>query len=204
MRKELKALKGTVERVGEGFEISMQENEERMEAMMGQVMGMMKTFTSEGAVGGVASASGKGLIVEEKAKVSDNGEGSDREIEDKGIRHLKDEQEGYRKNEKKGKSNVKREKKKRQDESEDDHEQVKVISKKKGKKRFVKDRNLSAELDSLYSNEEEGNEKGLGSEDSSEDEVEVCKKVVMREVPRCERFNEHSSRDVYDFFGLKP
>ncbi|XP_068242291.1 uncharacterized protein [Palaemon carinicauda] len=75
---------------------------------------------------------------------------------------------------------------------------VKVVSKKKGKKGMVKDRNLSVELDSLYSNEEEGN-KGVGSEDS-ENEVEVSMTVFMREVPRCERFNEHSSRDVYDFF----
>ncbi|XP_068200737.1 CCHC-type zinc finger nucleic acid binding protein-like [Palaemon carinicauda] len=65
----------------------MRENEERMEAMKGQVMGMMKTFMGKGAVGEVSSASGKELIVQEKAKVSDNGEGSDSEIEDKGIRH---------------------------------------------------------------------------------------------------------------------
>ncbi|XP_068223831.1 uncharacterized protein [Palaemon carinicauda] len=171
MRKELKALKGTVERVEIGFEMMMQENEERiekrMEAMMGQVIGMIKTFMGEGAVGGVVSASGKGLIVEEKA----------------------------RKNEKKGKSSEKREKKKGQDESEDDHEWVKVVSKKKGKMGMIKDKNLSIELDSLYSNEER-NKKGLGSEESSENEVEVCKTVVMREVLRCDRFNEHSSRDV--------
>ncbi|XP_068204792.1 CCHC-type zinc finger nucleic acid binding protein-like [Palaemon carinicauda] len=55
-----------------------------------------------GAVGGVSSASGKGLIVEEKAKVRDNGGGSDSEIEDKGIRHSKNEQKCDRKNEKKG------------------------------------------------------------------------------------------------------
>ncbi|XP_068208348.1 glutamic acid-rich protein-like [Palaemon carinicauda] len=116
MQKELKALKGTIERVEEGVEIRMRENEERMEAMMGQVMGMMKIFMCEGAVGGVSSASGKGLIVEEKPKVSDNGEGSDSEIEDKGISHSKEQQKCHRKNEKKGESNVKRGKKKGQDE----------------------------------------------------------------------------------------
>ncbi|XP_068206467.1 spermatogenesis-associated protein 31H1-like [Palaemon carinicauda] len=91
--------------------------EKRMEAMMGKVMRMMKMFMGEGAVGGVSSASGKGLIVEEMAKVSDNGEGSDSKIEDKGTKHSKDEQKCYRKNEKKGKSNEKREKKKDQDET---------------------------------------------------------------------------------------
>ncbi|XP_068203706.1 uncharacterized protein DDB_G0288629-like [Palaemon carinicauda] len=151
MRKELKALKGTVERVEEGLAMRMQENEERMEkrmeAMMGKVMGMMKTFMGEGAVGGISSASGNELIVEKKAKVSDNREGRDSEIEDKGIRHSKDEQKCNRKNEKKGKSNMKREKKKGQDEKEDDHEWVKVGSKKKSKKGMVKDRNLRVELD---------------------------------------------------------
>ncbi|XP_068221724.1 uncharacterized protein [Palaemon carinicauda] len=168
-------------------------------------MGMMKTMMGEGAVGGVSSASGNGLVVEEKDKVGDNGKGSDSdssnsdgEIEDKGIRHSKDEQKCNRKN-KKGKSDVKKEKKKCQDDSKDDREWVKVVSKKKGKKGMVKDRNLSVEVDSLYSNEEEGN-KGVDSDDSSENERDVCKNVFMREVPRCERFNEHSSRDVYDFF----
>ncbi|XP_068201519.1 reelin-like [Palaemon carinicauda] len=55
--------------------------EKRMEPMMGHVMGMMKTFMGEGSVRGVASASGKGLIVEEKARVSNNGDGSDSDIE---------------------------------------------------------------------------------------------------------------------------
>ncbi|XP_068243780.1 cylicin-2-like [Palaemon carinicauda] len=175
MQKEMKALKGSVEKVEEVFEMRMQENEarmeKRMEAMMGQVMGMMKTLMGEGAVRGVSSASGNGLLVEEKTKVSDNGEGSDSDIEDKGIKHSKDEQKFNKKNGKKGKSNVKREKKKGQDEGEDDHEWVKEVSKKKGKKGMIKDRNSSVELDSLYLNEEEGNKKGLGSEDSSENEV---------------------------------
>ncbi|XP_068207756.1 histone H3.v1-like [Palaemon carinicauda] len=136
---------------------------------MGQVMGMMKMYMGEGAVGGVSSASGKGLIVEEKAKISDNGKGSDsgsnsdREV--KGTRCSKEEQKGERKDEREVKSNEKREKKKGQYESEDDREWVKVVSKKKGKKGIVKDWNLSVEVDSLYSNEEEGN-KGVGSEDS--------------------------------------
>ncbi|XP_068227433.1 uncharacterized protein [Palaemon carinicauda] len=55
-------------------------------------------------------------------------------------------------------------------------------------------------MDSLYSNEEEGNKKEGSSDDISENERDVCKTVFMREVPRCERFNEHSSRDVYEFF----
>ncbi|XP_068227298.1 uncharacterized protein [Palaemon carinicauda] len=210
MQKELRELKGTVERVEECVEMRMRENEERMEKrmedMMGQVMGMMKTIMGEGAVGGVSSASGNGLVVKEKVKVGDNGKGSDSDssnsdgdIEDKGIRHSKDEQKGERKDERKGKSDVKKEKKKYQADSKDDREWVKVVSKKKGKKGMVKDRNLSVEVDSLYSNEEEGN-KGVDSDDSSENERDVCKTVFMREVPRCERFNEHSSRDVNDFF----
>ncbi|XP_068210793.1 golgin subfamily A member 6-like protein 22 [Palaemon carinicauda] len=77
MQKELRELKGTVEKVEECFEMRMKENEERiekqMEDMMGQVMGMMKTFKGEGAVGGVVSASGNGVIVEEKVKVGGNG-----------------------------------------------------------------------------------------------------------------------------------
>ncbi|XP_068223945.1 putative golgin subfamily A member 6-like protein 3 [Palaemon carinicauda] len=68
--------------------------------------------------GGVASASGNGLIVEENTKVNDNGEGRDSEIEDKEIRRSKDEQKCDRKNEKKCKSNMKRKKKKGQDEKE--------------------------------------------------------------------------------------
>ncbi|XP_068221841.1 uncharacterized protein [Palaemon carinicauda] len=210
MQKELRELKGTVEGVEEGVEMRMRENEERMEKrmedMMGQVMGMMKTIMGEGAVGGVSSASGNGLVVEEKGKVGDNGKGSDSDssnsdgdIEGKGIRHSKNEQKGERKDERKGKSDVKKEKKKYQADSKDDREWVKVVSKKKGKKGMVKDRNLSVEVDSLYSNEEEGN-KGVDSDDSSENERDVCKTVFMREVPRCERFNEHSSRDVYQFF----
>ncbi|XP_068237399.1 uncharacterized protein [Palaemon carinicauda] len=98
MQKELRELKGTVERVEECVEMRMRENEERiekrMEDMMGQVMGMMKTIMGEGAVGGVSSASGNGLVVEEKDKVGDNGKGSDSDssnsdgdVEDKGIRH---------------------------------------------------------------------------------------------------------------------
>ncbi|XP_068220171.1 uncharacterized protein [Palaemon carinicauda] len=210
MQKELRELKGTVERVEECVEMRMRENEERMEKrmedMMGQVMGMMKTIMGEGAVGGVSSASGNGLVVKEKVKVGDNGKGSDSDssnsdgdIEDKGIRHSKDEQKGERKDERKGKSDVKKGKKKYQADSKDDREWVKVVSKKKGKKGMVKARNLSVEVDSLYSNEEEGN-KGVDSDDSSENERDVCKTVFMREVPRCERFNEHSSRDVNDFF----
>ncbi|XP_068227404.1 uncharacterized protein, partial [Palaemon carinicauda] len=97
-------------------------------------------------------------------------------------------QKGERKDERKGKSD-----------SEDDREWVKVGSKKRSKKSIIKNRSMSVELDSLYSNEEEGNKKGLDSEDSKENEVEVCKITFMREVPRCERFNEHSSRDVYEF-----
>ncbi|XP_068229112.1 uncharacterized protein, partial [Palaemon carinicauda] len=176
--------------------------------MMGQVMGMMKTLMGEGAVGGVASATGKGLLVEEKVKVGDNGKGSDidsnsntdSEIEDKGIRHSKEEQKCDRKNEKKGKSDVKKEKKKCQDDSKDDREWVKVVSKKRARKSIIKDRSMSVELDSLYSSEEVGNMKEGSSDDSSENERDVCKTVFMREVPRCERFNEHSSRDVYEFF----
>ncbi|XP_068229385.1 uncharacterized protein [Palaemon carinicauda] len=42
---------------------------------------------------------------------------------------------------------------------------------------------------------EEGNNKGLVSEDSSRNEVKVYKTVVMRQVPRCEKFNEYSNRD---------
>ncbi|XP_068250776.1 uncharacterized protein [Palaemon carinicauda] len=57
-------------------------------------MGMMKTLMGEGAVGGVSSASGNVLILEEKAEVryngkesdSDSNSNSDSEIEDKGIR----------------------------------------------------------------------------------------------------------------------
>ncbi|XP_068212611.1 secreted acidic protein 2-like [Palaemon carinicauda] len=55
-------------------------------------MGMMKTIMGEGAVGGLSSASGNGLIGDENAKVGDNGKGSDSDssnsdsdIEDKGI-----------------------------------------------------------------------------------------------------------------------
>ncbi|XP_068205610.1 signal peptide, CUB and EGF-like domain-containing protein 3 [Palaemon carinicauda] len=51
---------------------------------MGQVMGMMKTIMGEGAVGGVFSASGNGLVVEEKVKVGDNGKGN---IQEK-LQHL--------------------------------------------------------------------------------------------------------------------
>ncbi|XP_068225483.1 uncharacterized protein [Palaemon carinicauda] len=149
MHKELGELKGTVQRVEEGFETRMQENEERMEkrleAMMGQVMGMMKTFMGEGAVGGVASVTGKGLLLEEKVKVGDNGKGSDSdsnsnsdsEIEDKGIKHSKDEQKWNRKNEKRGKSYVKKEKKKCQDDSKDDREWVKAVGEKRDRKSMM-------------------------------------------------------------------
>ncbi|XP_068241714.1 uncharacterized protein [Palaemon carinicauda] len=126
MRKKLKALKGSVGRVEEGVEMMMRENEEQlekqMEAMMGKVMGMMKTFMGEGAVGGVITVSCNGVIVEEKANVSDNGEGSDSEIKDKGIRRNDDKRKCERKNEKKSKSNEKKQKNKSQDESEDDHQ----------------------------------------------------------------------------------
>ncbi|XP_068236947.1 WD repeat-containing protein 43-like [Palaemon carinicauda] len=128
MRMELKVLKGSVEKVVESFEMRMQEKdvrmEKRMEAMMGQVMVMMKTLMGEGTVGVVSQASGKGLIVEEKAKVSD----SDSEIEDKEIRHSNDEPQGERKDERKGKIDVKKEKSKCQDESKDDHEWVKEVT----------------------------------------------------------------------------
>ncbi|XP_068235757.1 scaffold attachment factor B1-like [Palaemon carinicauda] len=163
----------------------------------------------EGAVGGVVSALGNGVIVEEKAKVINNGKGSnsdsnsnsDSEIEDKGIRHSKDEQKCHRKNEMKGKSDGEKEKKKCQDESKDDPEWVKVVSKKRARKSMIKDkRSMSVELYSLYSSGEVGNKKEGSSEDSSENERDVCKTVFMREVPRCERFNEHSSRDVKEFF----
>ncbi|XP_068212591.1 uncharacterized protein [Palaemon carinicauda] len=152
----------------------MQENEERMEkrmeAMMGQVMGMMKTFMGEGAVGGVSSASSNGLIVEEKLKVRDNGKGSDNDSNSdkkvKGTRYSKDEQKGERKDERKGKSDVKKEKKKCQDENEDGRKWVKVVSKKRARKSIIKDRNMSLELDSLYSSEEVGNKREGSSDDS--------------------------------------
>ncbi|XP_068246841.1 uncharacterized protein [Palaemon carinicauda] len=142
MQKELWELKGTVERVDEGVERRMRENEERMEkrmeAMMGQVMGMMKTFMGEGAVGGVVPASGNGVIMEEKAKVSDNGKGSDSdsnsnsnsdsEIEDEEIKQSKDEQKCDINNEKKRKCDVKKEKKKCQDDCKNDREWVKVVT----------------------------------------------------------------------------
>ncbi|XP_068229220.1 uncharacterized protein [Palaemon carinicauda] len=59
---------------------------------------------------------------------------------------------------------------------------------------------MSVELDSLYSREEVGNKKEGSSDDSNENERDVCKIMFMRDVPQCERFNEHSSRDVYEFF----
>ncbi|XP_068243830.1 uncharacterized protein [Palaemon carinicauda] len=118
----------------------------------------MKTFMGEGAVGGAASPTGNGLIVEEKVK------------------------------------------KKCQDDSKDDREWVKVVSKKRARKSMIKDRSMSVELDSVYSSEEVGNKREGSSDDNSENERAVCKTVFMREVPRCERFNEHSSRDVYEFF----
>ncbi|XP_068246528.1 uncharacterized protein [Palaemon carinicauda] len=145
-----------------------------------------RTGTAE--VGLIAGVFNEGLIGcnqrsvlssrEEKANVSDNRVGSDSEIEDKVTRHSKDDQKCNRKNEKKGKSNEKWEKKKGQDESEDDHELVKVVSKKK----------------------EKGNKKEDSSDDSTENEHDGCKTVFMREVTWCEKFNEHSSRDVYEFF----
>ncbi|XP_068246859.1 uncharacterized protein [Palaemon carinicauda] len=159
----------------------------------------------EGAVRGVASATGKGLLVEKKVEVSDNGKRSDSDSisdsEVKGTRYRKDEQESERKDERKGKSDVKKEKKKCQDESEDDREWVKVVSKKRARKRIIKDRSMSAELDSLYSRVEVGNKKEGSSVDSSENERDEYKTLFMREVPRCERFNEHSSRDVYEFLN---
>ncbi|XP_068236964.1 zinc finger CCHC domain-containing protein 7-like [Palaemon carinicauda] len=48
--------------------------------------------------------------------------------------------------------------------------------------------------------EEVGNKKEGSSNDSSENERDVCKPAFMREVPGCERFNEHSSRDIYTCF----
>ncbi|XP_068203545.1 uncharacterized protein [Palaemon carinicauda] len=182
----------------------MRGNEERVEAMMEQVMRMMKTFMGEGAIGGVASATGKGMLVEEKVKASDNGKGSDSDSnsgsEVKGTRHSKDEQKCDRNNEKKGKNNMKREKKKGQDESEDDHEWVKMVSKKRARKNIIKDSSKSVELDFLYSSKEVGNKKEVSSDECSENERDVCKTVFMREVLQCERFNDHSSRDVYEFF----
>ncbi|XP_068238631.1 uncharacterized protein, partial [Palaemon carinicauda] len=113
MHRKLREIQGTVVRVEEGAEIMMRENEERMEAMMGQ---------------------------------------------------------------------------------------VKVVSNKRARKNIVKDRSMSVELDSLYSSEEVGNKKEGSSDDSSENERDVCKTVFMREVPLCERFNKHSIRDVHEFF----
>ncbi|XP_068233542.1 protein starmaker-like [Palaemon carinicauda] len=96
----------------------------------------------EGAVGGVSSVSGNGLIVDERAKVSNNGKGSDSDC----------------------------------------------------------DSNSDSEIEDKGISEEVGKKKEGSSDDSSENERDVCKIVFMREVPRCERFNEHSSMDVYVFF----
>ncbi|XP_068209447.1 uncharacterized protein, partial [Palaemon carinicauda] len=75
-----------------------------------------------------------------------------------------------------------------------------MVSKKRARETIIKDRSMSVELDSLYSNEEEGNKKEGSSDDSSENEHDVCKIVFMREVPRYGKFNEHRSRDIYEFF----
>ncbi|XP_068202994.1 uncharacterized protein [Palaemon carinicauda] len=214
MQKELGELKGTVERIEEGLKIRIQENERRMNermdvwfgVMTGQIMNMIKEFMGEGAVGGVASATGKGLLVEEKVKVSNNGNGSDSdsnsdsEVKGTTCRYCKDEQKGERKEERKGKSDVKKEKKKCQDKSEDDREWVKLVIRKRARKSIIKDRSMSAELDSLCFNKEVGNKKEGSSDDSCENERDVCKTLFMREVPWCERFNELSSKDIYKFF----
>ncbi|XP_068209122.1 uncharacterized protein [Palaemon carinicauda] len=156
----------------------------------------------EGAVGGLASATGKGLLVEEKDKVSNNEKVNDSDnnsdSEVKETRYSKDEPKGERKDERIGKSDVKKENKKCQDESKYDCEWEKVVSKKRARKSIINDRSMSVELDSLYSSEEVGNKKEGSSDDSSENKCEVCKNVFMREVPRFERFNEHSSRDVHE------
>ncbi|XP_068210324.1 golgin subfamily A member 6-like protein 22 [Palaemon carinicauda] len=196
MQKELRELKGTVERVEECFEMRMKENEERMEermeAMMGKVMVMIKTFMGEGAVGGVSSASGNGLIVEEKAKLGyGSGECLGRMLIliltaatgklkalDEELRHYKEREQKLivekewllkcdRRNEKKGKSDVKKEKKKCQDESNDNREWVKVVSKKRARKSMIKDKSMSVELDSLYSSEEVGNKREGCTDDIS-------------------------------------
>ncbi|XP_068215835.1 uncharacterized protein [Palaemon carinicauda] len=185
MQKELGELKGTVERVEEGLEIRIQENERQMDermderfgVMTGQIMNMIKEFMDEGAVGGMASATGKGLLVEEKVTVSNNGRGSDSDSnsdsEVKGTRYSNDEQKYERKDERKGRSDVNKEKKKSQDESEDDREWIKVGSKKRARKIMIKDRSMSVELDSLYSSEEVGNKNEGSSDDSSENEHDV-------------------------------
>ncbi|XP_064104038.1 golgin subfamily A member 6-like protein 7 [Macrobrachium nipponense] len=192
MRKELRELKGVVEKVEENVELKMRENEERMEERMGEQMGKqmevmmeqvrerMKVCVGEGAVGGGPSASSKVVALKEKTKVSDF------EVVGsigKGGSGGNEERRGERKDERKSKSDVKSEKTKVQDESESDQEWVKV-SKKKNKKSLIKDKNISAELDSLYSNEEEVAKKELSSEDDSESGIEEVYKIVyMREVP---------------------
>ncbi|XP_066964919.1 uncharacterized protein [Macrobrachium rosenbergii] len=69
------------------------------------------------------------------------------------------------------------------------------VDKKRGKKSVMSKMDVSAEVDSLYS--EEGMK---GQSESSESEKEVRKAMYVREVPRCEKYNEYRSRDVHDFF----
>ncbi|XP_066941299.1 high mobility group nucleosome-binding domain-containing protein 5-like [Macrobrachium rosenbergii] len=193
----------------------------RMQEMM---KGMFKEFFGEGAVGGGSPRSWGGP--EGLQKVEKSGEESDGsdlgavkkekkgEMLAKGIREDKvkkggEEKKkkgmGLRKDEKKvdiGKLEKrlgKLEKSKEQDESELDSEDWIRVVEKKGKKSAVGRMDVSVEVDSLYSEEcKKGQSETSGSD--SESEKEVRKAMYVREVPRCEKYEEYGSRDIRDFF----
>ncbi|XP_066968152.1 high mobility group nucleosome-binding domain-containing protein 5-like [Macrobrachium rosenbergii] len=187
----------------------------RMQEMM---KGMFKEFFGEGAVGGGSPGSWDGPEGLQKVEKSgDESDGSDlgavkkekkREMLAKGKREDKVKKGGEEKK-KKGKGLRKDEKKvdigkweksKEQEKSElDSGDWIRVVEK-KGKKSAVGRMDVSVEVDSLYSEEcKRGQSETSGSD--SESEKEVRKAMYVREVPRCEKYEEYGSRDKGIFSG---
>ncbi|XP_066959067.1 uncharacterized protein [Macrobrachium rosenbergii] len=140
----------------------------------------------------------KGRVRKRGMKSKGRNRGKVRIIQGKKKRRREKERKLVKKGKEVGKAGKKGEGKDSSGSEVDGGEWIKV-DKKKGKKSVMSKMNVSVEVDSLYS--EEGMKgQSESSESESESEKEVRKAMYVREVPRCERYNEYGSRDVHDFF----
>ncbi|XP_066983487.1 uncharacterized protein DDB_G0283697-like [Macrobrachium rosenbergii] len=226
-KEEMKGeMKESEERMEERIDKKLEGMMKSVEEMM---KGRFRGGFGEGAVGGRSSGTCEGAREKEKEEevngsVSDESDveiGSKKRENERQGKEKGNEKQGKERRESKDKSGEEKGKKGKgkeigkkgkevgkagkkgegegsSDSEVDGGEWIKV-DKKRGKKSVMSKMNVSAEVDSLYS--EEGMKgQSESSESESESEKEVRKAMYVREVPRCERYNEYGSRDVHDFF----
>ena len=91
------------------------------------------------------------------------------------------------------------------DVDEDEDEEKMKKKKKKTSKQRRHERRMKAKsksIDSLYSSSDEGvsEDGGSGSSESSESGIQVKRSVLIRDIPKINKFNVYGTKDVFEFF----